>query len=82
MRTSRWQIVQCQGCHGQGGGVDVILDDGSGPSEECGYCKGTGRTTRWMNCWIMRWRVNGKQSPTEGQTETHERIMASLTRSA
>lgn len=33
---------QCPCCHGAGGWKDVILDDGSGPIEPCGYCNGTG----------------------------------------
>jgi len=33
----------CQDCGGMGGEVDVILDDGTGPFEECGWCQGTGR---------------------------------------
>jgi len=33
---------QCPSCHGEGGYKDVILDDGSGPVEVCGFCSGTG----------------------------------------
>jgi hypothetical protein len=33
---------KCPACHGLGGEVDVILDDGTGPFETCGYCKGKG----------------------------------------
>ncbi|MFA5238235.1 MAG: hypothetical protein WC476_00825 [Phycisphaerae bacterium] len=34
----------CHGpiCHGSGGEKEVILDDGSGPWYECGYCEGKG----------------------------------------
>jgi len=38
----------CQSCGGGGGEVDVILDDGTGPWEECGWCEGTGKVTRWI----------------------------------
>jgi len=34
---------QCPSCHGMGGEKDVILDDGTGPIEECGFCNATGR---------------------------------------
>ena len=33
---------RCPACHGEGSWKDVILDDGSGPSETCGYCGGSG----------------------------------------
>lgn len=38
--------VQCPMCHGNGGYTDVILDDGTGPFENCGYCKGKGEMPR------------------------------------
>lgn len=34
--------LTCQECRGSGGFVDVILDDGSGPFETCGWCEGEG----------------------------------------
>lgn len=33
---------QCPSCNGRGGWVDVILEDGTGPFEPCGWCDGTG----------------------------------------
>ena len=36
-------IVQCPMCHGLGGEVEVILDDGTGPWTTCGFCRGTGQ---------------------------------------
>ena len=58
---ARTDLVQCQGCHGEGGYKEVILDDGSGPWEPCGYCK-DGRTTKMMNAWIMRWSALDKKN--------------------
>ena len=58
---ARTDLVQCQGCHGDGGYKEVILDDGSGPWEPCGYCK-DGRTTKMMNAWIMRWSAQEKKN--------------------
>jgi len=37
----------CQECGGIGGETDVILDDGTGPFNECGWCAGTGYVTPW-----------------------------------
>ena len=34
--------VQCPYCHGYGSFTEVILDDGTGPSYNCGFCKGKG----------------------------------------
>ena len=72
---SRPDIVQCQGCHGAGGSVDRILDDGSGPWEPCGYCAGTGRTTKMMNAWIMRWAAVGHWTPSDADEDLHSATM-------
>lgn len=43
----------CQDCGGAGGYKEVILDDGSGPWFECGWCEGTGKVTRWLRgLWL------------------------------
>jgi len=34
--------MKCPACKGYGGELDPILDDGSGPWYECGFCKGEG----------------------------------------
>lgn len=44
----------CPDCGGSGGKTDVILDDGTGPWEECGWCEGKGKITgkrlaEWLN---------------------------------
>ena len=39
-------------CGGEGGEVDPVLDDGTGPWLECGWCEGTGRMTRRI---LWRW---------------------------
>ena len=38
--------MQCPSCHGEGGYTELILDDGSGPFYDCGFCGGTGDVTR------------------------------------
>ena len=45
--------LTCQECGGAGGETDVILDDGSGPWEQCGWCEGIGkilphRRSEWL----------------------------------
>lgn len=43
----------CQECGGSGGEVVPVLDTGEGPFEECGWCEGTGRVTRWTRgLWL------------------------------
>lgn len=34
--------VQCPMCRGNGGYTEAVLDDGSGPFYDCGYCIGEG----------------------------------------
>ena len=36
------KFFPCWVCEGQGGWKEEILDDGSGPYDECGYCEGNG----------------------------------------
>ena len=45
----------CQDCHGYGGRTEAVLDDGTGPYYECGWCEGTGYVTPhrrglWLRC--------------------------------
>lgn len=40
--------MQCPACHGDGGRTEIILDDGTGPWEFCGFC--------WGTEWIRRRR--------------------------
>lgn len=43
----------CQDCGGAGGEKEVILDDGTGPWYECGWCRGTGYVTPWdRGMWL------------------------------
>ena len=47
------QLV-CQECHGAGGETEPVLDDGSGPFIQCGWCEGIGlvdgsRRAEWLN---------------------------------
>jgi hypothetical protein len=45
--------ILCQECGGMGGWTERILDDGTGPFEPCGWCEGTGKTTRWLRgVWL------------------------------
>jgi hypothetical protein len=41
----------CPFCDGEGGETDVILDDGTGPWEMCGFCNGTGKLNIFK--WIL-----------------------------
>ena len=34
--------MQCPVCHGIGGGLEDILDDGTGPWYDCVFCDGKG----------------------------------------
>ena len=53
MKTKKYQ---CPDCHGSGGEKDVILDDGTGPWEECGFCKGTGEVHRKLFFKILGYK--------------------------
>ena len=46
----------CQECGGAGGDTEPILDDGTGPWEECGWCEGTGKVTPWLRGMWLRFR--------------------------
>lgn len=48
----------CQDCRGSGGERDVILDDGTGPWEPCGWCEGTGKIPRWTRGAWLRWKAD------------------------
>ena len=55
--------VSCPMCEGIGYTVEPILDDGSGPKEYCGYCKGTGKmnkTKLYYQC--LGWLSAAKRS--------------------
>lgn len=68
-------LVQCAECHGAGSLVWPLLEDGSGPSEVCGCCRGTGQTTRQMNCWLMRWKRDLSWNPSEAAQLAHDTAM-------
>ena len=51
----------CQECRGWGGETEVVLDDGSGPWLECGFCEGTGLVTPWMRGFWLRWKAEEKR---------------------
>lgn len=43
----------CLECHGAGGYVEPVLDDGSGPFIGCGWCEGTGvMLPRDIGLWL------------------------------
>ena len=71
-------IVQCQSCHGEGGTYDSgwNMPEDVRLFEECGYCQGTGHTTKMMNAWIMRWSPRFPDwSPSEEDIKLHEAAM-------
>ena len=51
---SQIPILTCQDCGGAGGEVEPVLDDGSGPWYDCGWCEGTGRLTPWLRGQWLR----------------------------
>jgi len=52
----------CQECRGLGGEREVILDDGSGPWIECGWCEGTGYVTPWLRGMWLRMKRKGAKA--------------------
>lgn len=54
--------LPCQSCGGMGGETDVILDDGTGPWDECGWCEGTGKVTRWIRGAWLRWMAQERRA--------------------
>ncbi len=57
--------VPCMDCRGRGGWREPILDDGSGPWYECGWCEGTGYMTRHARgLWLsMKKEEKRRQRP-------------------
>jgi DnaJ-class molecular chaperone len=51
----------CQDCGGAGGETIVISYELGGPWEECGWCEGTGRVTRWTRGIWLRWKKEEKK---------------------
>ena len=47
-------MITCRICQGEGGWLDPIMDDGSGPYDECGACNGEGKVglRKW---WGLLW---------------------------
>lgn len=52
----------CQACGGAGSWVEPILDDGSGPTEWCGFCQGLGLITKHDRGQWLRWKREEKRS--------------------
>jgi hypothetical protein len=55
----------CQDCGGSGGETEAILDDGTGPWFECGWCEGTGKVTKWLRGQWLKYRKDLKQGKYE-----------------
>ncbi len=53
--------LPCQDCGGAGGETYVILDDGTGPWESCGWCEGTGKVTRWIRGRWLQWKAQERK---------------------
>lgn len=50
--------LPCQECRGRGGWWEPVLDDGTGPWCDCGWCQGTGKVTRWLRgVWLRERRL-------------------------
>ena len=54
--------LTCQDCGGAGGEREPILDDGSGPWEECGWCQGTGLVTPWLRGQWLKYKRMEKRT--------------------
>jgi hypothetical protein len=52
--------LPCQDCGGRGGYTEVICELG-GPFYVCGFCHGTGRTTRHLRGLWLRWKRSEKR---------------------
>ena len=59
-RRAEKEGLLCQECGGMGGATEPILDDGSGPWEQCGWCEGTGFVTRWRRGEWLRYKKDIK----------------------
>jgi hypothetical protein len=46
----------CQDCGGVGHWVEVVLEDGSGPTYSCSWCEGTGLVTSHLRRLWLRWK--------------------------
>jgi hypothetical protein len=57
----------CQECRGACGWTEAVLDDGSGPWYDCGFCEGTGYVTRWMRGQWLRWKAEEKRKQARTQ---------------
>jgi hypothetical protein len=67
--------LPCQACRGRGGETDVILDDGTGPWDECGWCEGEGLTTRWLRgMWLRYRRQEKREEQQRRQARGHARV--------
>lgn len=57
----------CQECKGYGGERLVLLDDGSGPWEECGWCEGVGLLTPYRRGqWLAYCREAARKTRITG----------------
>jgi len=54
--------VPCQDCGGSGGYEETIDPWLGGPWYDCGFCEGTGKTTRWLKGLWLRWKRDEKRA--------------------
>ena len=54
--------LTCMECGGAGGSQEVILDDGTGPWDSCGYCEGTGYMSPHMRGQWLKWKREEKRA--------------------
>jgi len=59
---SRRPLLVCQDCGGFGGEIVPVLDDGSGPFEECGWCEGTRYVTPYLRGMWLRLQKEEKRA--------------------
>jgi DnaJ-class molecular chaperone len=58
--TAMQRKLICQECRGRGGWTERILDDGTGPREQCDWCEGTGYVTSWLRGQWLRLKREAK----------------------
>ncbi len=66
------KLFQCPMCHGEGKRTMVILDDGTGPSEICGYCEGTGEIDQKLFYQCLGWLSSISKSKRKYARLTHK----------
>lgn len=68
------KLVNCGCCHGDGKYIVEYIDWWP-RYEYCGYCNGTGKTTKVMNMWITIWKNYPNYNPSKKSEIKHKKIL-------